>query len=107
MEGKLCRGPRAAMTVSAVLANQRDCERWAFREHWLLGRAERCCPGLAGACLWDKGDGQFWVAFLLKPLCWLRERREGFPALGCRALPPLVGDEPIWVVPSASHDEGL
>lgn len=40
-------------------------------------------------------------------MCWLREHREGYPALGCRALPPRVRDGPIWVVPSASRDEGL
>lgn len=106
MEGNLCRGPHATMTASAVLADQRGCARWAFRERWLLQRAEQCCPGLAGACPWDKGSGQFWVVFILKPLCWLSERREGFTARGWRALPPLVRDRPIRLVPAYPAAEG-
>lgn len=58
--------PRAATAASAVPANKRDRTRWVLRERWLLWRAEPRCPGLAGACPWDKGRGRFWVLFLLK-----------------------------------------
>lgn len=92
--------PRATTAASAVPANERDRARWVLRERWLLRRAEPCCPGLAGACLRDKGCGLFWVVFPLKPLCRLSKRREGCAALGWRVLPPPVRDGPVRCVPA-------
>lgn len=92
----LTRGPRAAMPASAAPADQRGGR---------VGHSESC-PGLAGACPGDKGGRRFWVAFLLKRLCWLRERKEGFAALGRRALPPPVRDGPVGFSTSASRGGG-
>lgn len=72
----------------------KGCPCWAFRDCWLLWRPERCCPGLAGACLWDESGGWFCVAFLQNSLCWLSKRRESFTALGERTLAPLIRDGP-------------
>lgn len=89
--GPLLWSPCNTDSISCA-GKSKGCPCWAFRECWLLWRPERCCPGLAGACLWDKSSGWFWVAFLQKFLCWLSKHREGFKALGERALIPLARD---------------